>query len=100
MKKSKKILTLDDIKLNVEQVAKDFDVTKVSLFGSYASGKQTKESDVDLLVEFATPSVSLFKICGLKVELEELLNKDVDVIHAPISPDSLLEIDHEVLIYG
>ena len=96
-----RILTLADIKLYVAQVAKLYDVKKVSLFGSYANGLQTKDSDIDLLVEFNDNSkVTLLTIAGVKIKMEKLTGKDVDVIALPISEDSILEIEKEVPLYG
>ena len=93
------VLKIEEIKNIVKKVAKEFDLVKVSLFGSYANGTQTADSDIDLLVEFTTESVSLFKLARLQLKLEELTGKEVDVIHAPIPKESILEIDREVLLY-
>jgi len=95
-----KVLKIDDIKASVKQIAKEFDLVKVTLFGSYANGTATKDSDIDLLVEFTTDSVSLFKLAGLKNKMEELTGKEVDVIHAPIPKESIIEIEAEVLLYA
>lgn len=95
-----KVLSLGDIKNFVTKVAKEYGVKRVTLFGSYANGKATITSDIDLLVEFNTRSVSFYKICELKIALEELTGKSVDVLHAPLSKDTLLEIDKEVLLYA
>ena len=97
---AKQTLQVADIKNFVAQVAPSFDVKKVSLFGSYAVGEQTQDSDIDLLVEFRQHSVSLLLILGLKDELEELTGKSVDVIHAPIPKNSFLEINKVVPLYG
>ena len=96
----KSVLKVADIKSSVEKVAREYDIKKVSLFGSYANGNSTEESDIDLLVEFNNRPVSIYKIAGVKLKLEELTGKDVDVIACPIPPNSLLEIDREMLIYG
>lgn len=96
-----KILTLDEIKKAVEQVALDYDLARVILFGSYATGKRTARSDIDLLVEFSpTAIVTLFTLFRLERALRELTGKKVEIIHAPIEPDSLIKIEKEVLVYG
>ena len=91
---------LSTIKSSVAEVAKQYDIKKAVLFGSYADGTQTESSDIDLLVEFSESSVSLFKLAGVKLRLEELTGKNVDVIHSPIPDGSLIEIEKEVLVYG
>ena len=56
-------------------------VLKVWLFGSYARGEETPESDVDLLVEFdhSTP-IGLFAYAQMWRELEERLGRQVDLV--------------------
>ena len=92
-------MEIGEIKNVIETIAKQFGLTRVSLFGSYANGNATGESDIDLLVEFDEPDVSLFQIVRVKLKIEELTGKEVDVIHAPIPEESILEIDKEVLLY-
>ena len=99
MQKAEKILTIEEIKVAVQSVAKDFGLKKVSLFGSYADGNPTSKSDIDLIVEFTRQFVSLLLIIKLKHALEDTLGKSVDIIHAPISDDSFLEITREVSLY-
>jgi predicted nucleotidyltransferase len=54
MNKIENIATLDDIREIVQQIVERFRPQKVILFGSYAQGKPTKDSDVDLLVIMET----------------------------------------------
>lgn len=54
-------------------------VTGLWLFGSAARGELTAESDIDLLVEFASP-VSLFEFARLRRHLEEWLGRPVDLV--------------------
>lgn len=70
------------------------------LFGSCADGTNTSSSDVDLLVEFKSDFVSLLTISSLKIELEELLNSDVDIIRLPIPENALITPEKVVPIYA
>lgn len=54
-------------------------VRRIAVFGSYATGKATNDSDIDFLVEFES-GADLFDQVGLKVELEDFLHKKVDVV--------------------
>ena len=63
----------------------------VSIFGSYAEGRATVNSDLDLLVEFEHPTVSLIRLNALKYALEDALGLPVDVIHAPLPEGSLIQ---------
>lgn len=93
------MLNLQDIKTQVDQVAKEFPIKKVEIFGSFANGTATQHSDVDFLVEFTEESVSLITLSGLKLRLEELLHTPVDVVHAPLSPESIITIERSVCVY-
>lgn len=94
------MITIDEIKRIVQDVIKDYPIKRVSLFGSRAKGNNRPDSDVDLLCEFYEPYVSLLTISGLKIDLQERLNLNVDVIHAPLPKDSILEIDKEIELYA
>ncbi len=55
-------------------------VTSVGLFGSFVFGKQTPESDIDVLVEFAPEKHSFDNFMELSFLLEDLLGRKVDVV--------------------
>ena len=55
-----------------------YGVRRIGLFGSHASGRQRATSDVDLVVDFETPSFDNF--IGLTEHLERLLGKRVEVL--------------------
>ena len=71
---------------------------KGQYFGSYADGRVTEDSDLDLLVEFESPAVSLIMLNELKYDLEDALGLPVDVIHAPLPAGSMIEIGKEVRV--
>ena len=79
------MLTHEQIVEAVAKAATKFPLTKVSYFGSYAEGKATEESDLDVLVEFTNDaSISLLDVIDLKHNLEDVLSIKVDVLHAPL----------------
>ena len=94
------MLTLQQITDGVSIASREYPLRKVELFGSYASGSSTPESDVDLLVEFTEPRVSLLMLNGLKLRMEELLGTAVDIIHGPLPEDTLLQVDRRIALYG
>lgn len=61
-------------------------VRKVALFGSYAKGRQTGKSDIDLLVEFEQPTYDNF--LGLSRELERVFGRRVEIL-TPEGLDSI-----------
>lgn len=65
----------------IRRIAAGHKADSIALVGSAARGDDTKESDLDFLVRFAE-GASLFDVAGLKIDLEDLLARDVDVISA------------------
>lgn len=94
------MLSLQQIRDGVVLAAQEYPIKKAELFGSYANGNHHADSDVDLLIEFATPSVSLLTLNSVKYRLEEILKTAVDVIHGPLPENCMLEIDRRISLYG
>ena len=56
-------------------------VLKAWLFGSFARGEETADSDVDILVVYDdTKPVGLMKIANMYVNLKKLLQREVDLV--------------------
>lgn len=53
-------------------------VVRAGIFGSVARGDATASSDIDFLVEFETGR-TLVDLAGLRLDLREVLGRDVDV---------------------
>jgi hypothetical protein len=94
-----KMITIEQIKHEVKEAAKEYPIKKVDLFGSYAEGTHTDESDIDILVEFSTPTISLLTIAALKYKLEKKLKVEVDIVHGPLEKDSLINIKKVIHVY-
>lgn len=75
-------------------------VDKVFLFGSFSRKEETETSDLDLLVDMRE-TISLMKFIKLKQELEDKVNRKVDLLtRESISPYILPLITKDlVLIY-
>lgn len=68
------------------EVCKANDVAFLGVFGSYARGEETPESDVDLLVRFAKGK-SLLDLVRIERELSEQIGRRVDLVTEPsLSP--------------
>jgi len=61
-----------------DELYQKYSVTKLGLFGSYAKGNATSESDIDVVVQLAKPN--LLTLSALKQELQESFKVPVDVI--------------------
>jgi uncharacterized protein len=71
----------------------EFGVVRLALFGSYAHGQPTAQSDVDLLVEFERPIG--FSFMQLNDYLEQVLGREVDLI----TPAGLQNIPYPHIIH-
>jgi len=64
---------------NIGEIRRRFSVAKLSIFGSFARGEGTAQSDLDVLVAFDRKATfDLFM--DLKFYLEELLGIKVDLV--------------------
>jgi len=79
------MLTHEQIVKAARKAATKFQL-QVLYFGSYADGKATEESDLDLLVEFANDDeISFLDVMDFKQNLEDELSKSVDVVGLPLT---------------
>ncbi len=75
---------LQRVDANRERLAQ-LGVARLGLFGSFARGQQSRDSDVDLLVEFAPGQKSFDNFMALSFLLEELFERRVELV----TPESL-----------
>lgn len=61
------------------EIAKTSGITYLALFGSVARNEATPESDVDLAVRFGQ-SISLLDLVGIRLAMEAVLGRPVDLI--------------------
>ena len=73
------VYKIEEIAERVRPVAERYGITKVYLFGSYARGEATEESDVDLMISYQSLK-GAFAIGGIYVDFKEALDKPVDVV--------------------
>ncbi len=75
------IYTIEEISRRIAPVAKKHNLPSVFLFGSYARGTATEESDIDLIVDTTGTSIKgLFSLGALYHDLEVALEKKIDMI--------------------
>ena len=54
-------------------------VARVGLFGSYVRGEMREDSDIDIVVKIEK-DISLLDFVELKLEIEEVLGRKVDLV--------------------
>ncbi len=75
------LYTVEEISARIIPVALKYQLPAVYLFGSYARGTATEDSDIDLLVDTTgTELKSLFALGALYCDLEEALDKRIDLV--------------------
>lgn len=80
MDKKRSKYSVSSIKKKALPILKRHAVKRASIFGSFARGTAKARSDVDFLIEYKEKNKSLFDLVDLKSELEESLDRKVDVI--------------------
>ena len=102
--KRKEIVSIPYIKKCLSEILekskKDKDINKAYLFGSYARGEETSLSDVDIRLE-VNDNFTLFDLTEIAYNLEEKLNKKVDIIKSGNLDELLYEEikKEEICIY-
>lgn len=59
---------------------KNFGVLHIGLFGSFARNESSSDSDIDILVEFDPKQKNFSNYMGLKIFLEDLFNRKIDLV--------------------
>lgn len=72
------VYKIEEIAERVRPIAERYGVGRVYLFGSYARGEATEESDIDLLVD--AENVRGLEFFGLWGDLEDALEKKLDLV--------------------
>lgn len=75
-------------------------VKKAALFGSIVRGRTGDKSDIDMLIE-PPENYNLFDLADIKVELEDALHREVDLVKydsiRPALREAILKYEHPIL---
>lgn len=75
--------TLEEIKQILSErkswLCETYQITELGIFGSYARGEQTQDSDVDVLIDYEQ-APTLFEVVNLRDFLRDLIGLPVDVV--------------------
>ena len=75
------IYSIETIQSIIKPIAQKYGIPAVFLFGSYARGTATEDSDIDLLVDTTGTDIkSLLQLGALYCDLEEAFQKRIDLI--------------------
>ena len=80
MKDMTKLEIQKQLENNKKFIKSKFHVKKIGLFGSFATGEYTTNSDIDILVDFQKGHKDFFNYIRLQHYLQELFGKQVDLV--------------------
>ena len=72
--------TLKDQRSQILEIATKHGACNVRIFGSVVRGEETPDSDIDFLVDYDPEKVTPWFPGGLLMDLQELLDRKVDVL--------------------
>ena len=89
-------MTTEVMKQKIAEYFKTQPVLKAWLFGSYSRGEERPDSDVDILVALDYSQPIGLRFFGMWEDLEEMLNKDVDLVtEASLMPYAEKSANHD-----
>jgi len=91
-------MTYQEIENKVISILKKYHVKTIGIFGSYASGVQRPDSDLDILVNFKERK-SLLTLVRIERELSETIGVQVDLLtEQSVSPYLIDRIKSEMKV--
>ena len=91
---------INQIKKSILPILQRYGVSKAALFGSVVKDRMRTDSDIDILVQI-DKDISLLDFVGLKLELEQALKTDVDVVEydtiKPLLRETILKEQQVIL---
>ena len=96
-----RVLHLDEIQTTVTNLGTRYGIERAYLFGSYARGDATPESDIDLRIDQGKLR-GYFALSGLCLALQEQLGTKVDLLTSDSLDEKFLNRIHgeEILLYA
>lgn len=87
---------LEKLRQHKPELQRKYPVSRLGIFGSYARGEATNESDIDIAVEISAPMGLNF--IAMADEIEELLGIKTDVVsRRSIKPRYLHSVEKDII---
>jgi uncharacterized protein len=87
---AKTIVTIDEIQRIAQQIVDKFHPKKIILFGSYADGQPTEDSDVDLLIVMDTDEQPIHTAARISASIHHAFAIDI-LVFRPADLEASLE---------
>jgi predicted nucleotidyltransferase len=90
---------IEKIKEKILPVLRKHGIKKAAICGSFAKGEESEDSDIDILVEISE-DLSLFDFVGIKLEIEKIVGREVDLIEYDTIKSAIKEslLEEEIAI--
>lgn len=91
------VLTLEEIGERFADIAKKYKIPALYVFGSYARGEATEESDIDIVYDRTGSTIrGLFDLGGFYLDLMDAVGKSVDIVSLQqLNPAHMPDINEE-----
>jgi predicted nucleotidyltransferase len=87
---------LEKLRQHKPELQRKYPVTRIGVFGSYARGEATKDSDIDIAVEISGPMGLSF--VAMADEIESLFGIKTDVVpKRSIKPEYLHSVEKDIV---
>lgn len=75
------VYSVEQIRERIAPIVRKYHIPAMYLFGSYARGDATEESDIDFLIDTTGSQLtSLLQLGALCCDLEEIFQKRIDIV--------------------
>ncbi|MCD6512088.1 MAG: nucleotidyltransferase family protein [Thermoplasmata archaeon] len=81
-----------------EELYQKYKIKEIGIFGSFVRGEESKESDVDIVVEFEEVP-GLIKFIEIEEYLSKLLGRKVDLVRKPSIREELKDKIMKEVVY-
>ncbi len=69
------------LKQRKEEFVKNYSIQKIALFGSFANGQNTSNSDIDIMYETTTKDLTFTQFHQIEEELKKQFNRNIDLVN-------------------
>ncbi|NLV28106.1 MAG: nucleotidyltransferase family protein [Methanomicrobiales archaeon] len=93
---------LTKLNSHIDEMRRNYGVTRLGIFGSVSRGEDTSDSDIDILVDLSPERGIYRRYISLADELEEMFGRSVDLVTVKgLSPHIRPYVEREVIwVYG
>ncbi len=74
-------IIIDYLKQHKTDFSEKYSIVKIGLFGSFATNKNTEDSDIDIVYKTSSKGLTFAQVSQLEDELSIEFGKDIDLVH-------------------